>query len=205
MLSIITLTWDQLHLTRKFIESIRKHTSVSYELIMVDNGSQDGTHDFIKQNADKYHLFDKNTGFAHGFNKGLSLASREYVAICNNDTEFPAHWFGKLVESLQSDPKCGLVFPCYTKGMKIAERWWPGRKIKKLPPFNKECPSGVVILSKLLVLRDKLQGFSEDYEIAGGEDLDLCYKTWAAGYNILKPFAALLKLLAPMIIKIGSF
>ncbi|MEA3492892.1 MAG: glycosyltransferase family 2 protein [Candidatus Margulisiibacteriota bacterium] len=184
MLSVVTLTWDGLELTKKFVESIRKNTSVSHELIMVDNGSSDGTQDFIKKNADKYHFFDQNTGFAHGFNKGMALASGEYIAICNNDTEFPKNWFEKLSETFSADPKSGLVYPCYTKGMKIAERWWPGRKIIKLPPFNKECPSGVAIFSKLSILKDELSGFSEDYEIAGGEDLDLCFKTWAAGLNI---------------------
>jgi len=184
MLSICTLTWDQLDLTKKFIETIRKNTDVPYELIMVDNGSTDGTQDFIKQEADKHHFFEKNTGFAHGFNKAMSLASGDYLLISNNDTEYPANWFKPLTESFSSDPKCGLVYPCYTKGQKIAERWWPGKKVIKLPQFNKEVPSGVVILSKTAVLRDQLGGFSEDYDIAGAEDLDLCFKTWAAGYNI---------------------
>lgn len=183
MISIVTLTWDQLHLTRKFIESIRKNTNVPYELIMVDNGSTDGTREFIKQEADKYHFFGENTGFAHGFNQGISLAEREYIAICNNDTEFPANWARPLLESFESDSKCGLVFPCYTKGQKVAERWWPGKKVIKLEPF-KTTPSGVVILSKLSILRDKLGGFDEDYKIASGEDADLCFKAWAARYNI---------------------
>jgi len=184
MLSIVSLTWDQLHLTKKFIESIRKNTDVPYELIMVDNGSRDGTQEYIKQVADKYHFFERNTGFSHGFNKGLSLASREYIAICNNDTEFPPNWFRLLVQSFDSDPKCGLVFPCYTKGLKIARRWRPGKKVIRLTPFEDSYPSGVAILSKLMILRDKLGGFSEDYEIASGEDADLCFKVWTVGLDI---------------------
>lgn len=184
MLSICTLTWDQLDLTKKFVESIKKHTDVPYELIMVDNGSSDGTRDYIKQTADKYHFFEKNTGFAHGFNKAMSLASSDYIALCNNDTEVPADWFHKLKEAFEAGDKTGLVYPAYTKGMKIGQRLWPGRKVRLLPKFNKECPSGIVIFSKTKLLRDELKGFSEEYEIAGGEDLDLCFKTWAAGYNI---------------------
>ncbi|NQT30498.1 MAG: glycosyltransferase family 2 protein [Candidatus Saganbacteria bacterium] len=183
MLSICALTWDQLELTKKFLESIRNHTSVSYELIVVDNGSSDGTQEFIKGQADKYHFFPQNTGYAHGFNKAISLAAGEYIAICNNDTEFPANWLAPLIQDFESDPKCGLVFPCYTKGQRIAERWWPGKKVIKLPPF-KDCPSGVVVFSKLGILKDKLGGFCEDYDTAGAEDLDLCFKAWAAGYNI---------------------
>jgi len=192
MLSIVTLTWDQIHLTKKFIETIKKNTDVPYELIMVDNGSSDGTQGFIKQTADKYHFFQKNTGFAHGFNKGISLATGEYVAICNNDTEFPANWYKPLLQSFKSDPKCGLVFPCYTKGQKIAERWWPGKKVIKLEPF-KTTPSGVVILARLPVLREQLKGFDEAYKVASGEDADLCYKAWAAGYNIYVDQRVLIK------------
>jgi GT2 family glycosyltransferase len=184
MLSICTLTWDQIALTKKFVESVKKHTDVRYELIMVDNGSSDGTREYIKQTADQYHFFPDNTGFAHGFNKAMSLASGDYIALCNNDTEVPAKWFPKLKQTLDADPRAGLVYPAYTKGMKIGQRLWPGRKVRLLPKFNKECPSGIVIFSRTEVLRDKLKGFSEEYEIAGGEDLDLCFKAWAAGYNI---------------------
>jgi len=192
MLSICTLTWDQLELTKKFIETIKKNTAVPYELIMVDNGSSDGTQEFIEQTADKHHFFKENTGFAHGFNKAMSLAAGEYIAICNNDTEFPADWYAKLVQTFEADPKCGLVFPSYTKGQKVAERWWPGSKVRKLTPF-KECPSGVVILAKAAIIRDKLKGFAEDYDTAGGEDLDLCFKTWAMGYNIYVDERVLIK------------
>lgn len=182
-LSVVTLCWDQLHFTQKFVETIRQFTKVPYELIMVDNGSTDGTQEFIKATADKYHLYDHNTGFAHGFNTGIQLAAGEYIAICNNDTEFPAEWFEKLVETLEKDPKAGLVFPCYTSGMPVAKRSRPGKRIKKLRPFG-EYPSGVVFAAKTAVLRDQLGGFNEDYKVASGEDADLCYKTWAAGLNI---------------------
>ena len=192
MLSIVTLTWDQLHLTKKFVESVKKNTDIPYELIIVDNGSSDSTQKYIRQQADKYHFFDYNTGFSRGFNKGISLASKEYIAICNNDTEFPANWFQRLIQSFDSDPKCGLVFPCYTRGLKIAKRWWPGRRVVKLEPF-KAVPSGVVILSKLSILKDKLGGFAEDYEIASGEDRDLCFKAWAADYNIYVDERVLIK------------
>jgi len=182
-LSVVTLTWDQLHLTREFVKTIKQYTKVPYELIMVDNGSTDGTREYIKQVADKYYFFDHNSGFAHGFNKGIALASGEYIALCNNDTEFPANWFELLVERFSIDPKCGLVFPCYTSGLHIAKRKRPGNKVVKLRPFG-DYPSGVVILSKLSIFRDQLKGFNEDYKIASGEDADLCYKTWSLGLNI---------------------
>ncbi|MDD5593557.1 MAG: glycosyltransferase family 2 protein [Candidatus Margulisbacteria bacterium] len=183
-LSICTLTWDQLALTEKFVASVRRNTTVPYELIIVDNGSTDGTADFIKRQADKYHLFPQNTGFAHGFNQAFSLAEGEFVLAINNDTELPKNWFEKLRDTFDRDPRCGLVYPCYTFGQKVGLRWWPGTKVKQLPRFSKELPAAVAILSKLPIIYGELKGFSEEYQIAGGEDLDLCFKTWSAGYNI---------------------
>jgi GT2 family glycosyltransferase len=183
-LSICTLTWDGLPLTKKFVESVKKNTVGDYELIMVDNGSGDGTQEYIRQFADKYHFFSQNVGFAKGFNKALSLASGDYLLVINNDTEVPADWFSKLKQALDKDPQAGLVYPCYTSGNKIALRYWPGWRVRLVKKFNKELPAGVAIFSKTAIFRDKLGGFSEDFEVAGGEDLDLCFKAWAAGYNI---------------------
>lgn len=184
ILTICTLTWDQLDLTRKFIASVRRNTPEPYELVIVDNGSGDGTQEVIKKEADKYHFFPKNTGFAHGFNKALSLAEGKFVLLANNDTELPRGWFSKLKETFEKDPRCGLVYPCYTSGQKVGLRWWPGTKVKMLPRFNRELPAAVAILSKLSIIFDELKGFSEEYQIAGGEDLDLCFKFWSANYDI---------------------
>ena len=114
----------------------------------------------------------------------MSLASGEYLLVSNNDTEFPADWFAKLKQTFDSSDRAGLVYPCYTSGSKMALRYWPGRKIRLVPRFNKELPAGVAIFSKTAILRDELQGFSEEFDVAGGEDFDLCFKAWAAGYNI---------------------
>jgi GT2 family glycosyltransferase len=184
LLSICTLTWDGLAHTKKFVASIKKNTSVEYELVMVDNSSNDGTPDFIKSVADKFYFFPKNVGFARGFNHALTLAKGEYLLVINNDTEVPAGWFEKLKETFDRHSQAGLVYPCYTSGNKIALRYWPGWRVRLLKKFSKELPAGVAIFSKTAILRDKLGGFSEDFEVAGGEDLDLCFKAWAAGYEI---------------------
>ena len=61
-LSIITLSWDNLDYTKAFVKSIRQNTSLSYELIIVDNGSESETQKWIEENADKSLLFSENQG-----------------------------------------------------------------------------------------------------------------------------------------------
>ncbi|MDG3045139.1 glycosyltransferase [Bacillus sp. B6(2022)] len=70
--SIVMLTYNELHLTKKCIDSIKKHTRRDeYELIIVDNASSDGTKEYVRQLEDVV-LIDneKNQGFAKGCNQG---------------------------------------------------------------------------------------------------------------------------------------
>ena len=52
-LSVITLSWDNLNYTKAFVKSIRENTSLHYELIIVDNGSEIETQKWVEENADK--------------------------------------------------------------------------------------------------------------------------------------------------------
>ena len=63
-LSIITLSWDNLDYTQAFVKSIRENTFLTYELIIIDNGSEPSTQKWVKENADKSLIFPENQGFA---------------------------------------------------------------------------------------------------------------------------------------------
>ena len=183
-ISIITLSWDNLDYTQAFVKSIRKNTSLPYELIIIDNGSEFITQKWVEENSDRSVIFDKNQGFSKGFNEGVKLAQGKYVMMANNDTEFPPDWDKKLVDIIEKNPGAGIVTPVYTCGRKSALRTEPGEKILKVFPFRKY-PSAVAFLMRRNDLINKFGGWSEKYEIASGEDADLCFKVWKAGYDIL--------------------
>ena len=183
-LSIITLSYDSLDYTKAFVKSIRKNTTLSYELIIVDNGSEPDTQRWVKENSDQSIIFQENQGFSKGFNEGVKLAQGKYVMMANNDTEFPPDWDKKLVDIIEKNPGAGIVTPVYTSGRKSALRTEPGEKILKVFPFRKY-PSAVAFLMRRNDLINKFGGWSEKYEIASGEDADLCFKVWKAGYDIL--------------------
>ena len=183
-ISIITLSYDNLDYTKAFVKSIRGNTSLPYELIIVDNGSEPETQKWVEGNSDQSIIFQENQGFAKGFNEGVKITKGEYVMMANNDTEFPPDWDKKLVDTLEKNPSAGIVTPVYTSGRKSALRFKPGKNIKKVFPFRKY-PSAVAFLMRRDELVNTFGGWSEEYEIASGEDADLCFKVWKAGFDIL--------------------
>ena len=183
-ISIITLSCDNLDYTKAFVKSIRQNSILTYELIIVDNGSEPATQKWVKENADKSLIFQENKGFSKGFNEGMKMAECEYIMLANNDTEFPPDWDAKLVETMDANPMAGIVSPVYTSGRKSALRQKPKNNILKIFPFRKY-PSAVAFFMRREECLNIFGGYSEEYEIASGEDADLCFKVWKAGYDIL--------------------
>lgn len=111
--SIIILTYNKIEYTKKCIESIRKHTlKDSYELIVVDNCSTDGTKEWLKAQNDIITVFnDINVGFPKGCNQGIKLAKGENILLLNNDTVVTEKWLNNLVDCLNSSPKFGAAGP----------------------------------------------------------------------------------------------
>lgn len=115
--SIIVLTYNNLHLTKDCLESIELNTKYdNYEVIVVDNLSTDDTRDYlVKTYSDnnKYNIIlnEANLGFAAGNNVGLKVANGEILVILNNDTYVGPFWLGGLVKALRNNPEFGLVGP----------------------------------------------------------------------------------------------
>ncbi len=114
--SILLLTYNNLNLTQMCLESILERTPLpDYEVIVVDNASQDGTPAFLEEYAWAHPqvraiLNLTNTGFAHGNNQGAAAARGEYLVFLNNDTVVTGGWLGSLLRHLD-DPRVGMVGP----------------------------------------------------------------------------------------------
>ena len=144
VLSVVVLVWDELELTRRCVESIRAHTDVGYELIVVDNGSAPDAAAYVADAADISVRHESNAGFAAGMNAGLEVANGRFVAFVNNDTELPASWASTLLDAFDRIPDAGIVLPAVTAaGNEYSIRDAPGDRIIRIPPFT-EIPSGVV-------------------------------------------------------------
>lgn len=183
-LSVIVLAWDQLDYTSRCVASIRGGTDVSYELIIVDNGSADAAAAFAEHSADISVLNDENRGFAVGMNQGLKASSGRYVAFVNNDTELPPGWSSALLSTFGEHPRAGLVLPAVTAaGNPFAVRTEPGGDRIVVPPFR-NLPSGVVYLMDRSVAVG-LGGWDERYLVASREDLDLLFTIWVNDFDVI--------------------
>lgn len=178
LLSIVVLNWNNLKLTQRCVQSIRQYTAVPYELVLVDNGSEEGgSASYMSQAADTAILNETNIGFSAAFNQGLERARGEYIAFLNNDTVLPEGWATTLVQTLVDYPNAGIVFPAVTAASNsVTVRQVPGEGVTVLPQFL-EPPSGVALVMRTHEARE-LEGWDERYEVASGEDTDLCFKVW---------------------------
>lgn len=183
VLSVIALVWNELELTTAFVDSVRAHTDVPYELIVVDNGSEPAAAAALAAMADVIVRNDENLGFARGMNQGLESARGRLVAFCNNDTVVPTAWASRLAEHFDA-PGIGIVVPAVTAALRKRNvREAPGMAVEVLRPFESP-PAAVVYVMETATAR-ALGGFGEEYAVASGEDTDLAFKAWVNGLDFV--------------------
>jgi GT2 family glycosyltransferase len=116
--SIVIVTHNQLEFTRQCIESIRDYTDEPFELIFVDNGSTDGTVEYLRSIESQLNqgirviLNDENRGFPNAANQGIQVAAGEQILLLNNDTIVTTGWLRRMLRALRSHDRIGLVGPC---------------------------------------------------------------------------------------------
>lgn len=93
------------------LTSLYAQTFRNFEVIVVDNGSTDGSLSIIKKDFSwvKIITLNENTGFARGNNIGFKASSSQYLATLNNDTIVSKDWLQALYESAEADRAVGMV------------------------------------------------------------------------------------------------
>ena len=111
--SIIIPCLNNLRHTRECVEFLRRNTQAPYELIIVDNGSTDGTASFVRRNIRaKLVANRRNLGFAKAINQGLRKAKGRYLVWLNNDVLVTPGWLERLIAAVERAPWTGAVGPC---------------------------------------------------------------------------------------------
>jgi len=114
--SIVMLTMNQLAYTKECVNSIRQHTPESHEIIFVDNGSTDGTVQWLKKLVKRHNHYrlianPTNLGFSRGCNQGIMASSGAHVLLLNNDVVVTEGWLSGLMACLTRTPDTGIVGP----------------------------------------------------------------------------------------------
>ena len=110
--SIIVPCWNQLEFTRQCIAALKGHTRPPWELIVIDNGSTDGTADYLAGVRDMAAVpvtvvsNATNLGFPAAINQGLQVARGEYLVLLNNDVVVTDGWLDQLIALANAKPGC---------------------------------------------------------------------------------------------------
>lgn len=138
--SVVVITYENLALTRLCLESVLRNTAhADYELVIVDNASQDGTPAYLRHLAERYdHVAvianADNRGFPRAVNQGLERSAGEHLVILNNDVVVPPGWLSVLVRHL-GDPEIGMVGPTTNFAGNEAKIEVPYRTIAEMERF----------------------------------------------------------------------
>ena len=197
--SIVILTHNQLNFTKQCIDSIRKYTAYgTYELIIVDNASSDGSVEWLQQQPDLRVLYNsQNEGFPRGCNQGIGIALFDNILLLNNDTIVTPNWLANLTTCLHSDAAIGAVSAVTNNCsyyQTIATNYQSEAELYSFAQeFNVSNPGlwedriklvGYCFLMKRTVLQ-KTGLLDERFSPGNFEDDDLSFRILEAGYRLV--------------------
>lgn len=200
--SIIIPVFNKVELTQQCLTHLADVTQhVEYEVIIVDNASSDGTHEFLRALGGNVQIIrnEENLGFAKACNQGARAARGQYLLFLNNDTIPLQGWLTPLLEEVEADSGVAVVGSkllyadgtiqhagvVFSRGLSPYHvyRAFPG----DAPVVNRRREYQCVTAACMLVRRDVFQavgGFDEAYH-NGFEDVDLCLQIRERGGRIV--------------------
>ncbi len=202
--AIIIVNWNGKKLLKNCLNSVFKQTYRNFEVYFVDNGSIDGSSDFVKSNFPKVKVIqlDKNYGFAKGNNEGIKKAFKDklvqYIVCLNNDTIVDKNWLKELVKTAEKDEKIGQVQSkvllsdkktIHSVGVRILKDFASeniGFLEKDIRQYEKDREIDSAIGCSILIKRKVLEkiGLFDEHFFSYKEDDDLSLRVKKLGYKI---------------------
>jgi len=214
-ISIIIPVYNGIQYTRQCLKHLFDVTplDLSFEVIIVDNASQDSTKVEIEEYQKnipqlRYIRNDVNLGFAKACNIGIKNSNSKYIVLLNNDTLPTALWLETLVHTLDNNSKIGiggsfLLFPetelIQHSGIDIGS-YLDVNVVKPIFPFhtNQYCHRTSIskktsfevpaVTGACMILRKKMIetiGLFDENFLNGCEDVDYCIRAKEAGFSIV--------------------
>jgi len=200
MISIIIVNWNGKDLIKDCLVSVSNQSYNDYEVIVVDNGSADGSVEFVKNNFPSAIVvpLSENKGFTGGNIEGFKQSRGDFIVLLNNDAILTERWLENMWMAINSDVTIGLcsskiiiegtnkidsagdIFTYAFTGTKIGE--YQDAELyseRKLVPGA--CAAAVMYRKSML---DEIGFLDEDFFL-NHEDTDLNLRAWLSGWKCL--------------------
>ncbi len=188
-LSIVAVCIDpDAPILERFLSSIKQYCQCNYELILVDNaGENEQRSALLEKSCDKYIRLAARVSVASAWNTGIEASEGTYVLVTNDDVVVSRNWFDQMKDVFLKHDHTGMVVPVmnysvpeqtHTGDISHIDEAHPVR----LTPFKQFIWGAFMLFSRESLVR--VNNFSEEFEIAGGEDLDMCFKLFEARLDI---------------------
>ena len=206
--SIIIPHWNGIETLSECLDSLKLSTYRSFEIIVADNASTDGSQDWLKENHPDVILLehDNNYGYAGGCNRGALVASGSFLLFLNNDTIQDAGWLEPLVDRIESDSSIAALQPkilnyyvrdlfdyaggsgghmdlfCFpfTRGRLFMDQEKDTGQYDQAEPCFWASGTAIMVRREMF---EKAGGFDEIF-FAHMEEIDLCWRLQAMGHKI---------------------
>jgi GT2 family glycosyltransferase len=202
MVSVIVVNYNGKAFLDKCLGSLSRQAYPAVEVLVVDNGSSDGSVAFVREMYPQVNVIEngENLGFAKANNVGIRAARGELIATLNNDTEVVPGWLGELARAMLSDDGVGMCASkmlrmddptvidstgicvsrsgaCWDRGMFEKDRG----QHEKIEEVFGPC-AGAALYRKAML--DEVGLFDEEF-VSYMEDTDLAFRGRLAGWKCL--------------------
>ena len=193
-ISVVVPTHNRKERLRRCLRALMAQDYPAYEVIVVDDGSTDGTDEMVRQEFPQVHyLRQEHRGPAAARNRGIRAARGEIVAFTDDDCEPPPEWLRSLWEGFQHYPEAGAVGgiqepTAHALSQNLLARYesfvtYRIYGVGERAVVGSPAPGGTNNLAVPKYLLERLGGFDETFPVAAGEDADLLYRIADLGYK----------------------
>ena len=207
--AVVILNWNGLKYLKVFLTDVIKYTTdTGTEICVADNGSTDGSQEWIISNFDTIKLIrlEKNYGFAEGYNLALSRIDAQYYVLLNSDIEVTAGWLNPLVNHMDCNPDVASCQPKILSYHRKDHFEYAGAAGGFLDKYGYPLCRGRILFEvekdihqydyltdifwstgACMIVRSSVWkecgGFDPDF-FAHMEEIDLCWRFHKAGYRV---------------------
>lgn len=195
--SVIIPCRNEINTLKSTVDSImNSKNQLVFEIIVIDDGSTDGSCDFITKDKELYKnvrlISSKNLGPSAARNLGGDSACGKYLFFCDAHVTVPDHWIDDLIKTLEEN-NADAIAPAIKDnvggGIGYGETWDSSLQVKWLDKPKRDgdevplTPGGAFGVKKEAF--DTIGGFERHFEVWGKEDEEISLKLWLFGYKII--------------------